>query len=77
MKYNIGDIIRVKIKNEIKYVVITNHKPVIAQLAYEYVIQGIEGKSYWDIESDLEIRELEAINMLLETASKDYEIPDR
>jgi hypothetical protein len=77
MKYNIGDIIRIKFHREIKYIVITNHNMVLGQPAYEYIIQGTEGKSYWDIESNLETRELVAIAELLEDMAKVYEVSDR
>lgn len=77
MKYDIGDIIKVNIKNKVYNAIIINTNMVIGQPAYEYVVQGIENKTFWDVHGDLETRELEAINMLLETALKDYEIPDR
>lgn len=77
MKYNIGDIIKVNIKNKVYNAIIINANMAISQPAYEYIVQGIENKTYWDLEMHLETRELEAINMLLETALKDSEIPDR
>lgn len=74
MKYDIGDIIKINIKNKVYNAIIINTNMVISQPAYEYIIQGIENKTFWDLQSHLETRELEAINMLLETASKDHEI---
>lgn len=70
MKYNIGDILKIKEfhSGEIKYIVITNHYMAIGQPAYEYVVQGIEGITYWDIEIDLDKRIMMA---------KENEISDR
>jgi hypothetical protein len=77
MKYNIGDIIKVNIKNKVYNAIITDIRTLFDQQLYSYVVQTIEGKVFYDYHKDLEIRELEAINMILETALKDYEIPDR
>ena len=49
-KYNIGDVIKIKLHKEIKYAVIIEHQIIIGSPAYEYIIQGIEGKKYWDSE---------------------------
>jgi len=74
MKYKIGDIIKVNIKNKVYNAIIIDTNMVIGEPAYQYVVQGIENKTYWDIQRQLEIRELEAINILLQTSLKDYEI---
>jgi hypothetical protein len=77
MKYQIGDIIKVNIRNKVYNAIITDIRTLFDQQLYSYVVQTIEGKVFYDYHNDLETRELEAINMLLETALKDYEIPDR
>jgi hypothetical protein len=55
-KYKIGDLIKIKFHNEIKYAVITIHEVIIGSPAYGYIIQGLEGKTYWDSEYNLELR---------------------
>jgi hypothetical protein len=55
-KYDIGDIIKIKFHNEIKYAVIIDHQIVIGKQAYQYIIQGLEAKTYWDTEYNLELR---------------------
>lgn len=61
-KYNIGDILKIKFHKEIKYAVIINEKLIdsMGSLLYEYIIQGIEAKTYWDSEYNLELRIKEA-----------------
>jgi hypothetical protein len=59
-KYNIGDVIKIKLHKEIKYAVIIEHQIIIGSPAYEYIIQGIEGKKYWDSEYNLELKIKEA-----------------
>jgi hypothetical protein len=59
-KYNIGDILKIKFHKEIKHAVIINQKVVIGSPAYEYIIQGLEGKTFWDSEFNLESRIKEA-----------------
>jgi hypothetical protein len=45
-KYNIGDLIKIKFHNEIKYAVITMHNVIIGSPAYGYIVQGIQSKTY-------------------------------
>ena len=59
-KYDIGDIIKIKFHNEIKYAVITMHNVIIGSPAYGYIVQGIETKLYWDTELNLQLRILQA-----------------
>lgn len=78
-QYNIGDIRKIKFYKEIKYIAIINVQMGISEPGYEYIVQGIEGKTFWDLQSHLVVRELEAINTLLintllETAIKHHEI---
>jgi hypothetical protein len=55
-KYNIGDVIKIKFHNEIKYAVITIHEVIIGSPAYGYIVQGIQSKTYWNSEYNLELR---------------------
>ena len=72
-KYNIGDILKIKLHKEIKHVVITNQQVIIGSPAYEYIVQGIENKTYWDSERDLEARILRAVVEMLEEQVKEIE----
>jgi len=59
-KYDIGDIIKIKFHNEIKYAVITIQNLIIGTPAYGYIIQGMQSKTFWDTEYNLELRILQA-----------------
>jgi hypothetical protein len=73
MKYNIGDVIKIKLHKEIKYIYIINQEVIIGSPAYKYIIQGIENKTYWDSERDLEARILRAVVEMLEQQVKEIE----
>jgi hypothetical protein len=55
-KYNVGDVIKIKFHNEIKHAVITMQNVIIVSPAYGYIVQGIQSKTYWDSEYNLELR---------------------
>ena len=59
-KYDIGDILKIKFHNEIKYAVITIQNLIIGTPAYGYIIQGMQSKTFWDTECNLELRILQA-----------------
>ena len=75
MKYNyrLGQVIKIHIKNHVKHAVIIRREAMFEQPLYEYIIQGSEGKTYFDYERDLEARILRAVVEMLEEQVKEIQ----
>jgi len=75
MKYNyrLGQVIKIHIKNHVKHAVIIRREAMFQKPLYEYLIQGSEGKTYFDYERDLEARILRAVVEMLEEQVKEIQ----
>jgi hypothetical protein len=69
--YRLGQVIKIHIKNHIKYAVIIRREALFDKPLYEYIIQGSEGKTYFDYERDLDVRVLRATIEILEEQVKE------
>jgi hypothetical protein len=71
--YHLGQVIKIHTKNGIKHAVIIRREAMFQKPLYQYLIQGSEGKTYFDYERVLEARILRARVEMPEEQAKEIE----